>query len=103
MATEIATPIASTACRIMLMTPEPVANEDGGSDAGADAHQGREGQANADAGEHHAGHEDSRMLGSAPISVAQITSPPAKRQDAGGHHGGRAEAVRSGDRRTTAR
>jgi hypothetical protein len=31
MATEIATPIASAACRIMLITPEPVAKEDGGS------------------------------------------------------------------------
>ena len=34
MATNIATPIASAAWRIMLMTPEPVANEDGGSDDG---------------------------------------------------------------------
>src|SRR5271168_1082614 len=33
MATKIATPTASAACRIMLMTPEPVANEDDGSPA----------------------------------------------------------------------
>src|SRR5258708_27992660 len=30
MATNIATPTARDACRIMLTTPEPVANEDGG-------------------------------------------------------------------------
>ena len=40
-ATKIATPIASIACRIMLMTPEPVANDADARDAESPAEAGR--------------------------------------------------------------
>jgi hypothetical protein len=75
----------------MLMTPEPVANDDGGSEAGADAHQGRKCKPDADTREHHTGHEG-RHVGVRAEQHCPDHKPARERQDAGGHHGGRTEA-----------
>ena len=87
MATKIATPTASAACRIMLMTPEPVANDDGGSDDVPTPISVGKVKPDADAGRDHADHRRTATFGSSPISAAQQTKLPRKEDDAGGDDG----------------
>src|ERR1700761_5264606 len=77
MATKIATPTASAACRIMLMTPEPVANaEDGRPAEPTPIMVGEVRPTPMPVGIMPA--TTSHGFGSPPITVAQITRPAAK-------------------------
>src|SRR5882672_4854848 len=78
-ATKIATPTASDACRIMLITPEPVANEDGGSpDALTPIKVGKVNPTPIPIGIMPM--TTSVALGSSPITPAQQIRPAAKKR-----------------------
>src|SRR6185437_791367 len=78
MATNIATPTASAACRIMLMTPEPVANADGGNPpAPTPIRVGNVRRTPMPDGM--MPRTTASALGSCPISSAQAASPPTKK------------------------
>src|ERR1700759_1445896 len=77
MATNIATPTAIAAWRIMLITPEPVANEDGGSDdALIPMSVGNVSPTPTPAGT--MPKTIKATLGSGPVKTAQTTCPAAK-------------------------
>jgi len=78
-ATKIETPTASDACRIMLITPEPVANEDGGSpDALTPIKVGKVNPTPIPIGIMPI--TTSVALGSSPITPAQQIRPAAKKR-----------------------